>query len=358
MKIIIALVLLSFSYVLFANECVSGDCKNGYGTYEWDDGTKYTGEHKNNVAEGKGVIVLPDGSKYEGEFKNDLFHGKGIFYYEDGMIYEGDFKNDKMTGQGTIIWTTGEKYIGEVKNYLMHGNGTLIYSNGDKYIGEFKEDNFHGEGSYHHIDGRIEKGTWKNNDLVKGGFVKQENEIVVQDNVENDNNLNEESKKIDQKSNEDNFFTIISPAFNDGEKIPKKYGCKYNGGNNISIPIQFSNVPDDAKSLALIIDDPDAMSVAGKIWVHWILVDIPTETKELKEIKDGKIGIGKTGRNSNGDKNYGGPCPPNGVHVYNIKAYSLNTEIKKSLGEMTQKKFEKKYKSAIISSSMISGKFK
>lgn len=151
---------------------------------------------------------------------------------------------------------------------------------------------------------------------------------------------------------------ISSPAFNDGDNIPKKYGCKYNGGSNISIPLEFSNIPDDAKSLALIIDDPDAMSVAGKIWVHWILVDIPTETKQLTEIKDGKLGIGQTGRNSNGKKNYGGPCPPNGVHVYNIKVYALNIGIKKSLGAMTQKKFEKKYKKQIISSSMISGKYK
>ncbi len=151
---------------------------------------------------------------------------------------------------------------------------------------------------------------------------------------------------------------ISSPAFNDGDNIPKKYGCKYNGGSNISIPLEFSNIPDDAKSLALIIDDPDAMSVAGKIWVHWILVDIPTETKQLPEIKDGKLGIGQTGRNSNGKKNYGGPCPPNGVHVYNIKVYALNIGIKKSLGAMTQKKFEKKYKKEIISSSMISGKYK
>ena len=70
------------------------------------------------------------------------------------------------------------------------------------------------------------------------------------------------------------------------------------------------------------------------------------------------MGIGQTGRNSNGKKNYGGPCPPNGVHVYNIKVYALKIEIKKSLGAMTQKKFEKKYKNEIISSSMISGKYK
>ena len=151
---------------------------------------------------------------------------------------------------------------------------------------------------------------------------------------------------------------ISSPAFNDGDNIPKKYGCSYNGGKNISIPINFSNVPDNAKSLALIIDDPDAKSVAGKIWVHWILTDIPPDTKTLKEVKNGKVGIGKTGRNSDGKKNYSGMCPPNGTHTYNIKAYALDSEIKKTLGEMTQKKFEKKYRNNIISSFTFSGKFK
>ena len=151
---------------------------------------------------------------------------------------------------------------------------------------------------------------------------------------------------------------INSPAFNDGDNIPKKYGCSYNGGKNISIPINFSNVADDAKSLALIIDDPDAKSVAGKIWVHWILTDIPPDTKTLKEVKNGKVGIGKTGKNSDGKKNYSGMCPPDGTHTYNIKAYALDSEINKTLGEMTQKKFEKKYKENIINSFMFSGKFK
>ena len=151
---------------------------------------------------------------------------------------------------------------------------------------------------------------------------------------------------------------ISSPAFNDGDNIPKKYGCSYNGGKNISIPINFSNVPDNAKSLALIIDDPDAKSVAGKIWVHWILTDIPPDTKASKEVKNGKVGIGKTGRNSDGKKNYSGMCPPNGTHTYNIKAYALDSEIEKTLGEMTQKKFEKKYIENIISSFTFSGKFK
>jgi len=151
---------------------------------------------------------------------------------------------------------------------------------------------------------------------------------------------------------------ISSPAFKDGETIPKKYGCKYNGGKDISIPINFSNVPKNAQSIVLIMDDPDAKKVVGKTWVHWILSDIPPDTKNLNEVKYGKLGIGVAGKNSDRSKKYFGPCPPKNEHQYNIKAYSLNTKLEKSLKALTQEKFEKLYENEIISSFMISGKFK
>lgn len=154
-----------------------------------------------------------------------------------------------------------------------------------------------------------------------------------------------------------NAIEITSPAFGDGESIPKKYACEKRGGENISIPINISNVPENAKSIVLIMDDPDAMSLAGKIWVHWVLFDIPTDVNELPAMKDGKIGIGKSGQNSNYKENYDGPCPPHGMHVYNIKAYALNIEIKESFGALPQIEFEKKYNDAILSSSVLSGKY-
>ena len=151
---------------------------------------------------------------------------------------------------------------------------------------------------------------------------------------------------------------ISSPAFKDGETIPKKYGCKYNGGKDISIPINFSNVPKNAQSIVLIMDDPDAKKVVGKTWVHWILSDIPPDTKYLDEVKYGKVDVGVAGKNSDRSKKYFGPCPPKNEHQYNIKAYSLNTKLEKSLKGLTQEKFEKLYENEIISSFMISGKFK
>ena len=160
-----------------------------------------------------------------------------------------------------------------------------------------------------------------------------------------------------QVSRLEHSLQSATKAFNNGESIPKKYACKKRGGENISIPINISNVPENAKSIVLIMDDPDAMSLAGKIWVHWVLFDIPTDVNELPAMKDGKIGIGKSGQNSNYKENYDGPCPPHGMHVYNIKAYALNIEIKESFGALPQIEFEKKYNDAILSSSVLSGKY-
>ena len=91
------------------------------------------------------------------------------------------------------------------------------------------------------------------------------------------------------------------------------------------------------------MDDPDAKKVVGKTWVHWILSDIPPNTKYLDEVKFGKLGIGVAGKNSDRSKKYFGPCPPKNEHKYNIKAYSLKTKLEKSLKALTQEKFEKLY---------------
>ena len=87
----------------------------------------------------------------------------------------------------------------------------------------------------------------------------------------------------------------------------------------------------------LIIYDPDAKKIAGKTQVHWILSDIPPKTKYLDEVKDGRVGIGFTGKNSDRSKKYVGPYLPKNEHQYNIKAYFLNTKLEKSLKALTKK---------------------
>ena len=150
-------------------------------------------------------------------------------------------------------------------------------------------------------------------------------------------------------------FEVISPSFNNGEKIPKIHICGNKGGKDISIPVNFKNIPNEANFLALIIDDPDAKSVAGKTWVHFVLNDIPVNKTSLDPLKRGKYKFGKIGRNSSGSRAYQGMCPPNGKHVYRIAGFALSEPINKKLGELTIERFEKKYKKIIIAKSQFTG---
>ena len=115
------------------------------------------------------------------------------------------------------------------------------------------------------------------------------------------------------------IMNITSPDFLMNEEIPSKYTCD---GVNISPTIEWSGYPEGTQSLVLIVDDPDA---PGSNWVHWLMWNInPAE---------GLIGSDSApegaiiGINSFGDNNYGGPCPPSGIHRYQFKLYALDSEL-------------------------------
>ena len=186
----ILLLLMFLPTIAWADECIEGDCINGYGTmvyttgqkfignfkdglrhgdgvfillggrkivgvwqeneivegtYTMPDGTKYAGQWKYRERNGRGELTYPDGRRYVGEFKSDQRHGKGTLFYPDGRKYEGDFKFGERTGQGTMTYPDGRKYIGEFKDGKWSGQGTLIYSDGKKVSGEFKNGEFVGE---------------------------------------------------------------------------------------------------------------------------------------------------------------------------------------------------------------------
>ncbi len=114
---------------------------------------------------------------------------------------------------------------------------------------------------------------------------------------------------------------LISPAFEHGGEIPARYTCD---GEDISIPLQFLEIPEEAVSLALIMDDPDAPM---GVFVHWVIYNIPAELSELPEGIPPQpyleMGI-RQGTNSFGKIGYGGPCPPDGAHRYMLKLYALD----------------------------------
>ena len=109
---------------------------------------------------------------------------------------------------------------------------------------------------------------------------------------------------------------LTSEVFEDNQSIPKKYGC---GGENINPPLSIDNIPTGTKSLALIIDDPDA---SREDWVHWLVWNISPETSQIEE--DSVPVNSVQGINDYNINKYDGPCPPSGIHRYFFKLYALD----------------------------------
>jgi Raf kinase inhibitor-like YbhB/YbcL family protein len=118
---------------------------------------------------------------------------------------------------------------------------------------------------------------------------------------------------------------LTSSAFADGGEIPVRYTC---GGDDVSPPLAWSNLPEGTRSLALVVDDPDAPDPkAPKVtWIHWLVYNIPPESAGLvASASPGNLPRGaKEGRNSWKRTGYGGPCPPIGRHRYFHRLYALD----------------------------------
>lgn len=120
-------------------------------------------------------------------------------------------------------------------------------------------------------------------------------------------------------------FELLSAAFRSGGDIPVRHTCD---GPDLSPPLRWSDPPPGTRSLALIVDDPDA---PGGTWVHWVLYAMPGTLRELPEgvpARDTVPGVGTQGLNDFRKVGYGGPCPPPGrPHRYVFRLYALDTEL-------------------------------
>jgi Raf kinase inhibitor-like YbhB/YbcL family protein len=124
-------------------------------------------------------------------------------------------------------------------------------------------------------------------------------------------------------------FVLSSPAFTEGDPIPEKYSCD---GEDISPPLQWTDPPEDTLSFALIADDPDA---PVGTWVHWVLYNLPAETRSIPEAfpSDAEFPDGtKNGENSWQRLGYGGPCPPGGTHRYFFTLFALDMILEMASG--------------------------
>jgi Raf kinase inhibitor-like YbhB/YbcL family protein len=147
---------------------------------------------------------------------------------------------------------------------------------------------------------------------------------------------------------------VMSTAFSEGEMIPKQYTCD---GKDISPPLSWSGVPEGAKSIALICDDPDAPMGT---WVHWVLLNLPPKTEGLAEgvAASKRLENGAThGRNDFQNFGYGGPCPPGGTHRYYFKVYALDTLLDLAPG-VTKADLVKAMKGHILAEGQLMGRYK
>lgn len=116
---------------------------------------------------------------------------------------------------------------------------------------------------------------------------------------------------------EGTVMQLTSTEFGEGDSIPTRFTCD---GEDISPPLEISEIPPDAVALALIMDDPDA---PGGTWDHWVAFDIPPTSVIIQAI--GSIGV--DGVNSWGRTGYGGPCPPSGTHRYIFRVLALSEQL-------------------------------
>src|SRR5882672_440942 len=152
-------------------------------------------------------------------------------------------------------------------------------------------------------------------------------------------------------------LAITSPAFAANHEIPSDYTCE---GADISPALAWLGIPAGTKCLALIVDDPDAPDPAAPkmTWVHWVLYNLPADSKGLPEaVESDDLPPGtREGKNDWKKTGYGGPCPPIGRHRYFFKLFALDTELP-DLGTPTKAELEQAMRGDVLDSAELIGTY-
>lgn len=152
-------------------------------------------------------------------------------------------------------------------------------------------------------------------------------------------------------------LSLTSPRFSHGGAIPAEHTCE---GSDVSPSLAWSGVPDGTKSLALVVDDPDAPDPAAprRTWVHWVLYNLPPDADGLPEGAT-KTHLPKGTREGHNDWNragYGGPCPPIGRHRYFFKLHALDTALPERDG-LTKADVEKAMEGHVLARAELMGTY-
>jgi len=167
-------------------------------------------------------------------------------------------------------------------------------------------------------------------------------------------NQDQAQKRIEENKNQNKQMSLSSIAFADDSNIPDKYTCK---GENISPPLTISHAPSNAKSLAIIMDDPDAAkepSGNGQTFDHWVVFNISPAIAKITE--NSSLSGSNLGNNSFGRTKYGGPCPPTMEHTYVFKLYALDKKLDLKDGA-SRTEVEQAISGHIISQAQLTGRY-
>ncbi len=181
-KLYLFIILFSaIPFFSFGQTCLSGDCLNGYGAYEYKDGSQYIGEFEDGKKYGQGVLFLANGMKYVGSWKNNLRSGEGRVYKNEKLVQTGDWANDQLispvfeqnrcvsgdceNGFGVYLFADGRKVIGKFENNRIVNYTICYFPNGDKYIGQWKFQTPNGNGILY-TDKTKQEGIW-----LDGAFI-------------------------------------------------------------------------------------------------------------------------------------------------------------------------------------------
>jgi Raf kinase inhibitor-like YbhB/YbcL family protein len=149
---------------------------------------------------------------------------------------------------------------------------------------------------------------------------------------------------------------VTSSAFQQGGSIPAKYTCE---GQDVSPPLAWAGAPSTAKSIAMIVDDPDAPDPAKpqRVYVHWVAYNIPVNASLSENASKSGLPKGAVqGNNDWGKPEYGGPCPPIGRHRYFFKLYALDTQLT-GLSAPNKADLERAMKGHIVDSGELMGTY-
>ena len=147
---------------------------------------------------------------------------------------------------------------------------------------------------------------------------------------------------------------LTSSTFSDGGEIPRQFG--YKNGNE-EPPLTISGTPEGTKSLALVMDDPDAMGAVGKVWVHWIVWNMDPTIAEIGENLRDDQSLFAEGITDFGKVGYGGPAPPDKRHTYVFKLYALDIWLRDLPGGSPKAALESAMKGHIIEQTTLTGTY-